>query len=63
MGATLPGATIVRLFIAVSLLVALAGCASNEPRDPVRAAGSSYQEEIKSPLPRQMLIDPSCIVR
>jgi len=35
---------------------------SNQPREEVRAGGS-YSEEIKSPLPRQMLIDPTCAVR
>jgi hypothetical protein len=42
--------------------VLFAGCVSNEPHELARAGGS-YQEEIKSPLPRQMLIDPSCAVR
>jgi hypothetical protein len=44
------------------LVVLFAGCVSNEPREAVRAGGS-YSEEIKSPLPRQMLIDPTCAVR
>jgi hypothetical protein len=44
------------------LIAFFAGCVSTEPREPIRAGGS-YQEEIKSPLPRQMLIDPTCSVR
>jgi hypothetical protein len=44
------------------LLALVAGCVSSEPREKVRAGGS-YSEEIKSPLPRQMLIDPTCSVR
>ena len=53
---------IFRLLIALPLIVLFAGCASHEPREVVRAGGS-YSEEIKSPLPRQMLIDPTCAVR
>ncbi len=52
---------IFRLLIALPLIALFAGCISNEPRE-VRAGGS-YSEEIKSPLPRQMLIDPTCSVR
>jgi hypothetical protein len=44
------------------LLALFAGCVSNEPRDS-RRAGGFYVEEIKSPTPRQMLIDPTCAVR
>jgi len=44
------------------LIALVAGCITSEPRAPVRAGGS-YSEEIKSPLPRQMLIDPTCSVR
>ena len=40
----------------------VAGCVSSEPRAQVRAGGS-YSEEIECPLPRQMLIDPTCSVR
>jgi hypothetical protein len=53
---------IYRLFIALPLLALFAGCVSNEPRGSLRAGGS-YVEEIKSPTPRQMLIDPTCAVR
>ena len=56
------GVIIIRLILALPLLVVFAGCVSNEPRE-VHRAGGSYQEEIKSPLPRQMLIDPTCAVR
>lgn len=48
--------------MALTLLALFAGCATNEPREMVRA-GSSYREEIKSLPPRQQLIDPTCIVR
>jgi len=58
----LTGVIIIRLIIALPLFALFAGCVSNEPREVVRAGGS-YQEEIKSPLPRQMLIDPTCAVR
>ena len=51
-----------RLFIALQLVVLIAGCASSEPRERL-GSGSAYREEIKSPLPRQMLIDPTCAVR
>jgi hypothetical protein len=53
---------IIRLLIALPLFALFAGCVSNEPRELTRAGGS-YQEEIRSPLPRQMLIDPTCAVR
>lgn len=53
---------IFRLLIALPLIALFAGCMSNEPRGVVRGGGS-YSEEIKSPLPRQMLIDPTCAVR
>jgi hypothetical protein len=56
------GAVIIRVFIALPLLALFAGCVSNEPREIARA-GSSYHEEIRSPLPRQLLIDPTCAVR
>ena len=56
------GVVIIRLIIALPLFALFAGCVSNEPRETVRV-GSSYQEEIRSPLPRQMLIDPTCAVR
>ena len=54
--------SIFRLFIALPLIACFAGCVSNESREPIRTGGT-YQEEIKSPLPRQMLIDPTCSVR
>lgn len=53
---------IFRLLIALPLIALFAGCMSNEPRGVFRGGGS-YSEEIKSPLPRQMLIDPTCAVR
>ena len=56
------GAVIKRLIVALPLFTLFTGCGSNEPRETVRT-GSAYQEEIKSPLPRQMLIDPTCAVR
>ena len=52
-----------RLFIALPLLALAAGCASNEPQQAVRAGGP-YFEEIKSPVPRDMLLFGSdCFVR
>ena len=56
------GVTIIRLLITLPLIALFAGCVSNEPREIARTGGS-YQEEIRSPLPRQMLIDPTCAVR
>ncbi len=52
-----------RLFIALPLLVLVAGCAGNEPRVAARA-GAPYVEEIKGPVPRDaLLFAPDCIVR
>jgi hypothetical protein len=44
------------------LLLALgAGCAANEPR---ASAGGQYVEEIRGPLPRDVLLfGPDCVVR
>jgi hypothetical protein len=51
-----------RLFVALSLLAIVAGCAAPASHEPLRAGGS-YSEEIKSPMSRQMLFDPTCAVR
>jgi hypothetical protein len=48
------------LLIAV-LLAVVTGCAGTEPRN---RAGAPYSEEIKPPVPRDMLLfGPDCVVR
>lgn len=56
------GVVIVYRVLFVLLLALSAGCAGNEPRRA--SVGGQYVEEIKGPLPRDVLLfGPDCLVR
>jgi hypothetical protein len=56
------GVVIKHSLLIAALLVLVAGCAGTEPR--VARGGGQYAEEIKPPVPRDVLLfGPDCTVR